>query len=132
MALTPVMVYLPILSIIQLPPPIATCILFAQATATDNCGSDFTLTFNDVTTNGDCAGEYSITRTWTATDACNKTAAAPQAIKVKYLTSPVLDVLTDISTIHVPATTNFAQATATDICGSDISLTFNSVTQHDY
>ncbi|MBF6640142.1 hypothetical protein IVB69_01485, partial [Flavobacterium sp. J49] len=43
---------------------------FAQATATDECGSAFELTFEDVTTNGNCAGSYSVTRTWTATDAC--------------------------------------------------------------
>src|SRR5690606_39524289 len=43
---------------------------FAQATATDGCGSDVTLTFEDVTSPGACDSEYSITRTWTATDAC--------------------------------------------------------------
>ena len=45
---------------------------FAEATATDACGSDFTLTYEDVTTPGACAGEYSVTRTWTAKDACGR------------------------------------------------------------
>jgi hypothetical protein len=44
--------------------------VFAVATATDACGSAFTLTSADVTTNGSCAGSYSVTRTWTATDSC--------------------------------------------------------------
>jgi hypothetical protein len=37
--------------------------VFAVATATDACGSAFTLTSADVTTNGSCAGSYSVTRT---------------------------------------------------------------------
>ena len=44
--------------------------VFDVATATDACGSAFTLTYSDVTTSGACAGEYSVTRTWTATDDC--------------------------------------------------------------
>ncbi|PWA04203.1 beta strand repeat-containing protein, partial [Flavobacterium psychrotolerans] len=45
--------------------------VFAVATATDGCGSAFTLTSADVTTPGVCAGSYSVTRTWTAKDGCN-------------------------------------------------------------
>jgi hypothetical protein len=35
---------------------------FAVAMATDACGSTFTLTSADVTTDGDCSGSYSVTR----------------------------------------------------------------------
>ena len=61
---------------------------FATATATDNCGSAVTLTFADATTNGACAGSYSVTRTWTATDACENTATASQTINVQDTTGP--------------------------------------------
>jgi hypothetical protein len=59
----PVIAALPANSTIDCATPV-----FAVATATDACGSAFTLTSADVTTNGSCAGSYSITRTWTATD----------------------------------------------------------------
>ncbi|MEZ7877737.1 MAG: hypothetical protein QMB91_03255, partial [Flavobacteriales bacterium] len=39
----------------------------SDVTATDNCGSS-TITFNEVLTPGSCDGEYTLTRTWTATD----------------------------------------------------------------
>ena len=64
--------------------------VFAVATASDACGSAFTLTFAEVTTVGACAGSYSVTRTWTATDACNNISTASQTINVQDLTAPVI------------------------------------------
>ncbi|RZJ33163.1 MAG: hypothetical protein EOO51_14780, partial [Flavobacterium sp.] len=101
---------------------------FATATATDACGSTFTLTFNDVTTNGSCAGSYTIVRTWTATDACGNASTASQTITVTDTTAPVIATLPAPSTISCPATPQFATATATDACGSSFTLTFNDVT----
>ncbi|MFD1063793.1 gliding motility-associated C-terminal domain-containing protein, partial [Winogradskyella litorisediminis] len=100
---------------------------FAQATATDACGSDFELTFEDVRTDGNCAGEYSITRIWTATDTCGNTSTATQTINVVDVDAPVFDALPDTTTINCPATPEFAQATAIDACGSDFELTFEDV-----
>ena len=60
---------------------------FAQAVASDSCGSA-TLTFADVTTNGVCAGSYSVTRTWTAVDASNNITKASQTINVQDLVGP--------------------------------------------
>ena len=40
-----------------------------EATATDNCG-EVVITVEEVTTAGACAGDYVITRTFTATDDC--------------------------------------------------------------
>jgi gliding motility-associated-like protein len=101
---------------------------FAQATATDACGSDVTLTFEDVTSPGACEGEYSITRTWTATDACGNASTASQTINVQDTTAPVIATLPADSTIDCSVTPEFAQATATDACGSDVTLTFEDVT----
>ena len=39
------------------------------ATATDNCG-EVVITVEEITTAGACAGDYVITRTFTATDDC--------------------------------------------------------------
>ena len=101
--------------------------VFAQATATDECGLNFSLTFKDVKTEGNCAGSYSITRTWTAADSCGNSTTASQTITVQDTTGPVFSSLPEPTTISCPNTPVFAFATATDECGSDFSLTFNDV-----
>ncbi|MDO9255357.1 MAG: gliding motility-associated C-terminal domain-containing protein, partial [Bacteroidales bacterium] len=101
---------------------------FAVASATDNCGSDFTLTFEDVTAPGACAGSYSVTRTWTATDACGNTSEALQKINVQDITAPVIAALPAETTVNCPTAPEFAVASATDNCGSDFTLTFEDVT----
>ncbi|TDU40219.1 gliding motility-associated-like protein [Gelidibacter sediminis] len=101
---------------------------FAEATATDSCGSEVSLTFEDTTTAGECEGAYSITRTWTATDACGNASTASQTINVQDTTAPVISALPAESTIECGATPAFAQAIATDACGSEVSLTFEEVT----
>ncbi|MFI0490171.1 gliding motility-associated C-terminal domain-containing protein [Flavobacterium sp.] len=62
--------------------------VFAQAIATDNIDATVSLTFVDVKTSGACTGSYSITRTWTATDACGNTSTASQTINVQDITGP--------------------------------------------
>ncbi len=96
--------------------------VFTQATAVDACGSAVTLTFNDVTTPGACAGNYSVTRTWTATDDCGNASQASQTINVQDITAPVIAALPGPSTIDCPATPLFAQATAIDACGAQSHL----------
>ena len=102
--------------------------VFAVATATDACGSAFSLTSADVTTNGSSAGQYSITRTWTATDACGNISTASQTINVQDVDAPVISALPASSTINCPNTPMFATPTVTDACGSSITLTSSDVT----
>src|SRR5205814_8553659 len=101
---------------------------FAQATATDKCDNNPTLTPSDVTTPGSCAGNYTVTRTWTATDACGNSSTAAQTINVHDVTPPVIASLPAPSTISCPAVPNFAQATATDACDNNPALTHADVT----
>ncbi|MDY0089879.1 MAG: gliding motility-associated C-terminal domain-containing protein, partial [Flavobacteriaceae bacterium] len=56
-------------------------------TATDNCG-DTTVNFNETTEQGDCEGSYTITRTWTAVDACGNEVSHVQTINVQDTTAP--------------------------------------------
>ncbi|WP_281298884.1 gliding motility-associated C-terminal domain-containing protein [Flavobacterium limnophilum] len=102
--------------------------VFVQAVATDNIDSNVSLTFADVTTNGDCAGSYSVTRTWTAKDACGNTSTASQTINVIDTTAPVIAVPPTRLSINCPETPVFGEATATDECGSKSSLTSSDVT----
>ena len=122
--IAPVIAELPAVSTINCPAAPA----FAVATATDNCAGDVTLTSVDATTEGTCAGSYSVTRTWTATDACGNTATATQTINVQDNTAPVISQLPAASTINCPAQPVFAEANAVDACGSAFTLTSADVT----
>src|SRR2546423_5016703 len=77
--------------------------VFAQATATDACDNNPALTSSDATTPGSCAGNYSVTRTWTATDQCGNSSTASQTINVHDVTAPVIASLPPASTINCPA-----------------------------
>jgi len=101
---------------------------FTQATATDACDPSVTLTSADVTTPGNCPGNYSVTRTWTATDDCGNTSTASQTINVHDITAPVIASLPAPTTINCPATPSFTQATATDACDPSVTLTSADVT----
>src|SRR6185436_16386856 len=81
-----------------------------------------------VTTPGNCPGNYSVTRTWTATDDCGNTATASQTINVHDITAPVIAALPAPSTIDCPSTPSFEQATATDACDPSVALTSSDVT----
>ena len=61
-----------------------------EATATDNCGA-VVITVEEVeTTAGACAGDYVITRTFTATDDCGNETSATQTITIIDTTAPEL------------------------------------------
>ncbi len=60
---------------------------YGEATATDNC-NDVTITSSDVETGDSC--EKTITRTWTATDACENASTCVQTIYIYDTTAPVI------------------------------------------
>jgi hypothetical protein len=99
---------------------------FSSPTASDGCGAA-SVTFTDATTPGTCANNYTITRTFTATDACGNTATASQAITVVDNTPPTLSGVGGPSTINCPATPSFSSPTASDGCGA-ASVTFTDAT----
>ncbi|WP_449404093.1 HYR-like domain-containing protein, partial [Flavobacterium microcysteis] len=90
----------------------------ATLTATDACGSA-TVTFAETRTDGACAGSYTLTRKWTATDLCGNTAVHTQVVTVTDTQAPVFvgtppaDVTVSCSNIPTAAT-----LTATDACGT--------------
>ena len=91
-----------------------------QATATDDSGHAPAISYADVESLGSCGGTGTITRTWTATDACGNSTSALQTITVADTTAPVLlapgDAAIECGHSVLPAATG--QATATDACSS--------------
>ncbi|WP_334111515.1 gliding motility-associated C-terminal domain-containing protein, partial [Paucihalobacter sp.] len=93
-------------------------------TATDNCGIA-EVTFGEETSNGDCAGEFIITRTWTATDECGNETVHTQIISVRDTTAPSL---TNAFETNIFAICNdipeVPQLVFEDACSNDISVVF--------
>jgi len=94
----------------------------AVVTATDNC-SDIPLgvVFKEVRTDGNCAGNYTLTRTWTATDECGNETTGTQIITVTDVTGPVLAGVPGDISVDCESVPAAAVVTATDNC-SDIPL----------
>ncbi|MBL7813721.1 MAG: hypothetical protein JNL70_01860, partial [Saprospiraceae bacterium] len=95
----------------------------ATPSVSDVCDATIGLVFNEVRTNGNCNNNYTLTRTWTATDACGNVTTRTQVLTVRDITQPSLlnvpnDTIVDCSAIPTPA-----NVTAGDNC--DASLTVN-------
>src|SRR5213078_3800721 len=89
-----------------------------QATGSDTCGA-VTIGQTDAF-EGNCGNTGVITRTWTATDACNNATSAAQKISVVATTKPRLTVPSD-KTVECTGDTSPAgtgQATGNDTCGA--------------
>ena len=86
-----------------------------DATATDNCG-EVSIEVVSETTSGDCTGEYTITRTFTATDDCGNSTSATQTITVQDTTAPELSIPADY-TAECSDELVMDDATASDNCG---------------
>ena len=61
-------------------------------TASDSCDTDVSISVNDATTPGSCAGSYTLTRTYTAVDDCGNETSHVQTITVQDTTAPVIGV----------------------------------------
>jgi len=96
----------------------------AQASVTDGCG-DFNLTFEDVTTPGSCPANYSVTRTWSATDACGNSSSAVQTISVQDVTAPI--VLTPLADQFIQCQEEgiFGEPTFADACDDNLDVTYD-------
>ncbi len=99
----------------------------ATVTATDNCDGTLTVTFDEQRTDGSCVNEYTLSRTWTAEDACGNIATVTQTITVVDGTDPVYESVPDDLETNAfaggcSATFSLAeigQPVATDNCGLD-------------
>ncbi len=96
-----------------------------MASATDNCG-EVSITNVDVIEEGECAQEYTVIRTYTATDECGNSTTEEQIITVVDTTAPVLEGTPEAELVidcedDVPAAD---EVFATDACEGEVDVVF--------
>ncbi len=98
------------------------------ATAVDNCDPMPVITSSDFIIPGDCVNEFTIERTWVATDNCGNISSCTQTIFVQDTTDPVItcpaDVTIECDVDRSPATNGTATATDNCTADADIIITF--------
>jgi gliding motility-associated-like protein/uncharacterized repeat protein (TIGR01451 family) len=83
-------------------------------------------TMTEVKTAGNCTGNYILTRTWTAANACGSTGTASQVITVQDITPPVFTSVPAAITINCDQTQPNILAIATDNCSAPVITIANT------
>lgn len=97
------------------------------ATATDNCS--VTVTYDgQMIADGNCPGNYVITRLWTATDGSNNTQTATQRITVQDTQSPVFIWTPAALTVECSNIPSAGMPAAIDNCDPAVTMTYNGET----
>ena len=102
--------------------------IFDDASATDNCGEvtiDEDIQYVGLATG--CAGNYTVVRTLTATDACGNSTSATQTITVQDTTAPEFTNVPADYTSECSDDLILDDATATDNCG-EVTIEVSSET----
>src|SRR4030095_6319651 len=94
---------------------------FGAASASDLCDNNVVPTSSDVTTPGSCPAEYSVTRTWTATDDCGNSSTCSRTISVSDNTAPSIT-CADADTIDCGDDVIFTLPTASDACDQNVAV----------
>src|SRR5436309_11631511 len=98
--------------------------------SSDTCGGATVNLVSDSTTNGTCAGTYTETRTWDATDCSgNHSETRSQTISVIDTTAPTIGAAGGDETIQCPNSPVFTPPSASDTCGgATVNLVSDSTT----
>ena len=97
--------------------------VMADASALDNC-SEVSIEVSSETIAGNATGNYTVVRTFTATDACGNSSTATQTITVEDTTAPVFTSVPEAYTVECSDDMVLEDATAEDNCnGADIQVT---------
>ncbi|HRW76438.1 MAG TPA: HYR domain-containing protein, partial [Saprospiraceae bacterium] len=102
----------------------------ANVSATDNCDPVVPVTLTETSTksadvNGCAYMNYTITRTWKASDNCGNMSAGTQVITVQDTKPPVLAGVPANTTVQCHQVPPAAVVTATDNCDPDVPVTFS-------
>ncbi|TGV01141.1 gliding motility-associated C-terminal domain-containing protein [Flavivirga rizhaonensis] len=100
--------------------------------ATDNCGGDVSINVVDETSIGLCPNNYTITRTWTATDESGLKTTYTQVITVQDTKAPVpestFEEVLNVSCTDIP---DAPELTFTDNCSTNITVAFNETNSYE-
>ena len=104
----------------MVPPP-------ADITVSDNCDVSVDFTFIETMSPGMCENNFTLTRTWTATDDCGNSAIHTQILTVEDMTTPFIEPIipvlnVDCENIPAPITPS-----PVDNCDNDVELVFDEV-----
>ncbi len=94
-------------------------------TITDSCDPNPSIAFMESTEPGDCPGDYTLTRTWTATDDCGNTNSAVQTITVADSTPPAFNNQPTDQTVSCNSVPPAASITPVDNCDTDPTIVFS-------
>ena len=89
----------------------------------DACSEPSEVTYTEFTESGDCDGSYTVTRTYTATDACGNTSTHTQTISFIDDVAPVFNEFAAVLELSCENASS-ALATASDNCG-DVTVTYS-------
>ena len=100
----------------------------ANITATDDCDSNVEVILTEETIEGACENEYTLIRTWTATDDCGNEVSETQTITVQDSNPPLFigvpdDLDIDCDALPNPPTIG-DEIKAADLCDTDVTITF--------
>src|SRR5690606_24133916 len=84
--------------------------------ATDNCDESVDVVFEQTIVPGDCPSNYTIYRTWTATDTCENSTSHTQVISVIDTTAPTFNMEDSEITVSCGDEILIAAPVATDNC----------------
>ncbi|MFK8055683.1 MAG: gliding motility-associated C-terminal domain-containing protein [Saprospiraceae bacterium] len=99
------------------------------ATATDNCDTNVSITETQDRVEGNCPGNFTVTRLFTATDHCGNVTTASQVVNFQDNTNPTFASVPATVTIECDGTLPTNAPTASDNCDQNVSIGETQETQ---
>ncbi len=94
-------------------------------TASDNCDSSVIVLFEENIIPGACANNYTLVRTWTATDQCGNETVISQELEVEDFAEPIILVFPPDMTVSCDSVPAVETQSVEDNCDADITLDFD-------
>jgi hypothetical protein len=102
-------------------------IVYGEASASDNCDEDVTITYSDVETPGECPQEYTVVRTWVAVDNCGNSSTGSATYYVYDDEAPEFTSVPENITIECDQDIPVTEASAVDNCSENVTITSEDV-----